>query len=103
MPRGGGWRDDVDAYLLIHTEMGRMGEVADRVARLDGVVSAEIVTGCYDVVARARRTCEHDLVDCLEEEVASIPGVIRVMACPLASHDRPWEMGTEPARGAIAV
>jgi DNA-binding Lrp family transcriptional regulator len=87
----------VEGYILIHTEMGKMEAVAEAVASLDGVETTETVTGPYDVVARARRSCEHDLVHCLEQEIAGIPGVTRVVACPLASHDRVWEMGLEPA------
>ena len=43
----------VSAYILIQTEVGKAAQVASEVGGIDGVVSAEDVTGPYDVVARA--------------------------------------------------
>ena len=43
----------VHAYILIQTEVGKAAEVASEVGAIDGVVSAEDVTGPYDVIARA--------------------------------------------------
>jgi len=90
----------MEGYALIHCEVGKADEVAERVTALEGVVMAETVTGPYDVVVRVRRACEHDLVHCLEDEVLAIPGVTRVMVCTLASHDRLWEIGLVPAGAA---
>ncbi len=43
----------VSAYILIQTEVGKAAQVAIEVGGIDGVVSAEDVTGPYDVIARA--------------------------------------------------
>jgi GTP-dependent phosphoenolpyruvate carboxykinase len=43
----------VSAYILIQTEVGKAAQVAQEVDGIDGVVSAEDVTGPYDVIARA--------------------------------------------------
>ena len=43
----------VSAYILIQTEVGKAAQVATEVDGIDGVVSAEDVTGPYDVIARA--------------------------------------------------
>ena len=43
----------VSAYILIQTEVGKAAQVASEVGAIDGVVSAEDVTGPYDVIARA--------------------------------------------------
>jgi DNA-binding Lrp family transcriptional regulator len=75
----------VKAYVLIQTEVGKAGQVAREVASLDGVVSAENVTGTYDVIA----VCEGDSVDDLGRLVVSkihqIPGITRTLTCPVVN------------------
>ncbi|MGD0881471.1 MAG: Lrp/AsnC ligand binding domain-containing protein, partial [Acidimicrobiales bacterium] len=46
----------VSAYILIQTEVGKAATVARAVQALDGVVTAEGVTGPYDVITRAEAT-----------------------------------------------
>lgn len=88
----------MEGFVFIQAEIGCAGVAASRVASLDGILSVEVVTGPYDIVARARRDCEHALVRCLEEEIEAVPGVTRVLVCPLASHARIWERGVrDPA------
>jgi DNA-binding Lrp family transcriptional regulator len=87
----------MDSYILVHTELGRAAAVAAAIAGLDGVSFAEAVTGPYDVVARATTATEEELLHGLERRIREIPGVIRALACPMAEHERIWEMGTEPA------
>jgi AsnC-like helix-turn-helix protein len=41
------------AYILVHTEVGVIGDVAGEIAAIKGVMSADAVTGPYDVIARA--------------------------------------------------
>jgi hypothetical protein len=43
----------IRAYVLIQTRVGVAVQVAREVSKLDGVTSAEAVTGPYDVVAQA--------------------------------------------------
>ncbi len=43
----------VSAYILIQTEVGKAAEVARQISGLEGVTSAEDVTGPYDVIVRA--------------------------------------------------
>jgi hypothetical protein len=88
----------VDAYILIDTEVAQARPVAARVARLDGVLYTEIITGAHDVLARARRRCERDLMSCLEDEIRAIPGVTRTVVCPLPSTERFWRGGAEHVR-----
>ena len=88
----------MEAYILIDTEVGRGRWVAARVAGLDGVLYTEMVTGAHDVVARARRRCESDLMSCLEDEILAIPGVTRTVVCPLPSTERFWSGGAEHVR-----
>ena len=51
----------VSAYILIQTEVGKAAQVAQEVDGIDGVVSAEDVTGPYDVIARAEAATVDEL------------------------------------------
>ena len=41
----------ITAYILIQTQAGRGSDVTREVVRIEGVISAEQVTGPYDVIA----------------------------------------------------
>ncbi|MDP8975284.1 MAG: Lrp/AsnC ligand binding domain-containing protein [Actinomycetota bacterium] len=69
------------AYVLIQAEVGKSAQVAQEIAQIDGVVSAENVTGPYDVIV----TAEADTVDELGRMVVSkmqlIDGITRTTTC----------------------
>ena len=75
----------VTAYVLIQTEVGKAAQVASEVAKIDGIVGADDVTGPYDVIARA----EADTVDALGRMVVSkvqmIDGITRTLTCPVVN------------------
>ncbi|KAA0234730.1 MAG: hypothetical protein JJLCMIEE_02001 [Acidimicrobiales bacterium] len=75
----------VNAYVLIQTEVGKAAQVAQEIAGIDGVVSADDVTGPYDVIARA----EAETVDALGKMVVSkvqmIEGITRTLTCPVVN------------------
>lgn len=73
----------VQAYILVQTEVGKAAAVAAEIAGLTGVVSAEDVTGPYDVIVRA----ESDDVDALGTlvvaRVQAVNGITRTLTCPV--------------------
>ena len=73
----------VSAYTLIQTEVGKAATVAEQVREVDGVASADDVTGPYDVIAKA----EAETVDALGRMVVSkvqmIDGITRTLTCPI--------------------
>jgi DNA-binding Lrp family transcriptional regulator len=75
----------VSAYILIQTEVGKAATVAEQVRDVDGVASADDVTGPYDVIARA----EAETVDALGRMVVSkvqmIDGITRTLTCPVVN------------------
>jgi DNA-binding Lrp family transcriptional regulator len=75
----------VSAFILIQTEVGQAAKVAQQVRKVDGVSSADDVTGPYDVIARA----EADTVDGLGRMVVSkvqmIDGITRTLTCPVVN------------------
>jgi len=73
----------VSAYILIQTEVGKAAEVAAAVDGIDGVVTAEDVTGPYDVIARAEAPDVDQLGRMVVSKVQLIPGITRTLTCPV--------------------
>lgn len=75
----------VEAYMLIQTEVGRAEVVAKELAGLPGVLSAEYVTGPYDVVVRVGADTAADLQANVVSGVQHVTGITRTLTCPIAS------------------
>ena len=73
----------VTAYILIQTEVGKAMQVAKSIADIDGVQSAEDVTGPYDVIVRAEATNVDDLGKLVVARVQSVEGITRTLTCPV--------------------
>jgi DNA-binding Lrp family transcriptional regulator len=73
----------VSAYVLIQTEVGKAAQVAAEVGRIDGVVSADDVTGPYDVIVRAEASSVDDLGKMVVSRVQLIDGITRTLTCPV--------------------
>jgi DNA-binding Lrp family transcriptional regulator len=73
----------VTAYILIQTEVGKAAQVATEVGEIDGVVSAEDVTGPYDVIARAAANSVDELGQMVVSRVQMIEGITRTLTCPV--------------------
>jgi DNA-binding Lrp family transcriptional regulator len=71
------------AFVLIQVEAGMADRVGAEVALLDRVLSAAVVTGPYDVIARAEATNVDDLGRLVLRPVQRIEGVIRTLTCPI--------------------
>ena len=75
--------------MLIQTDVGRAEVVANRLAELDGVLSAEYVTGPYDVVVRIGADTMARLQDTVVPNVQRVAGITRTLTCPIANGARP--------------
>ena len=75
----------VIAYVLIQTEVGKAAQVAAEVAKVDGVVSAEDVTGPYDVIVRAEANSIDELGKMVVSRVQLIDGITRTLTCPVVN------------------
>src|SRR6266540_6542641 len=73
----------VTAYILIQTEVGKAAQVASATGDIDGVVSAEDVTGPYDVIARAEAESVDELGQMVVSRVQMIEGITRTLTCPV--------------------
>ena len=79
----------VEAFMLIQTDVGRAEVVAKQLAELAGVLSAEYVTGPYDVVVRIGADTMSDLQDTVVPSVQQVAGITRTLTCPIADGTRP--------------
>ena len=75
----------VSAYILIQTEVGRAATVARAVRDLEGVVTAEGVTGPYDVIVRAGADTMDELGRMVVGRIQLIEGIIRTVTCPVVN------------------
>jgi len=73
----------VNAYVLIQTEVGKAAYVAERVRDIEGVVSAEDVTGPYDVIVRAEAASIDELGRMVVSRIQMIQGITRTVTCPV--------------------
>lgn len=74
---------NVQAYILVQTEVGTSVNVVSTIKEMPGVLSAEDVTGPYDVIVRA----EAETMDALGRDVLTsiqqVSGITRTLTCPV--------------------
>jgi DNA-binding Lrp family transcriptional regulator len=73
----------VQAFILIQTEVGQAASVAAAIAEIQGVTSAEDVTGPYDVIVRAEANSVDDLGKLVVARVQGVQGITRTLTCPV--------------------
>lgn len=73
----------VEAYVLIQTEVGKAKRVADHVRAIDGITSADDVTGPYDVIVRAEAGDVDQLGRLVVVGIQAIDGITRTLTCPI--------------------
>lgn len=75
----------VTAYILIQTEVGKAANVAQQVDAIDGVISAEDVTGPYDVIVRSQAGSVDELGRMVVSQIQLIEGITRTVTCPVVN------------------
>ena len=73
----------VYAYILVQTEVGRAATVAGQISAIDGVTTAEDVTGPYDVIVRTEAESMDDLGRLVVAKIQTIEGITRTLTCPV--------------------
>ncbi|MFC6153449.1 Lrp/AsnC family transcriptional regulator [Nocardioides yefusunii] len=73
----------VQAYVLVQTEPGRAGDVARSALRIEGVLTADDVTGPYDVILRTEADDVDALARLVSSRVQALPGITRTLTCPV--------------------
>jgi DNA-binding Lrp family transcriptional regulator len=75
----------VSAYVLIQTEIGRAASVLNAARNIEGVISAEDVTGPYDVIVKASAASMDELGGLVVSRLQSIKGITRTLTCPVVN------------------
>ena len=75
----------VRAYVLIQTEVGQAAMVAEQIRTIDGVTSADDVTGPYDVIAAAEAATVDELGRMVVSKVQMLEGITRTLTCPVVN------------------
>jgi DNA-binding Lrp family transcriptional regulator len=74
----------VTAYILVQAEVGKT-QVARQAAAINGVTSAQDVTGPYDVIVRAEAGSMDDLGRMVVSQIQLIDGITRTVTCPVVN------------------
>jgi DNA-binding Lrp family transcriptional regulator len=73
----------ISAYVLIQVQVGRSAEVESEIARIESVISSDVVTGPYDVIALAQAAGMDDLGKLVVARIQAVDGVTRTLTCPV--------------------
>jgi DNA-binding Lrp family transcriptional regulator len=73
----------VSAYILIQTEVGKAGQVTEKVRTIEGIVAVDPVTGPYDIVARADAADLDLLAKGTVMPMQELDGITRTLTCPI--------------------
>ena len=69
------------AFVLIETVVDRSRNVLAAVQQLEGVKSADLVTGPYDVIAVVEGESLNDIGELVTERIHPIAGIARTVTC----------------------
>jgi DNA-binding Lrp family transcriptional regulator len=74
--------EQVSAYILIQTVVSA-AQVAGEIAALDGIESADDVSGPYDVIVRASAPTMDELGQLVVSKIQTVEGITRTLTCPI--------------------
>lgn len=74
--------DGVSAYILIQTAVNA-AQVAQEIKDIDGVESADDVSGPYDVIVRASASNMDTLGQLVVARIQTVEGITRTLTCPI--------------------
>jgi DNA-binding Lrp family transcriptional regulator len=75
----------VTAYVLIQTEVGKAVSVAEQARKISGVLSADDVTGPYDVIVKTEAASLDDLGKMVVSQIQAVEGITRTFTCPVVN------------------
>jgi len=65
----------VTAFVLLNADHGKVNEVADALARMEGVAEVHSVAGRYDLIAILRVRHNEDLADLVTDKIRQLEGI----------------------------
>ncbi len=75
----------ITAYVLIQTEVGRAIDVANQARAISGVISADDVTGPYDVIVKTEADTLDELGKMVVSQIQAVEGITRTFTCPVVN------------------
>jgi DNA-binding Lrp family transcriptional regulator len=81
-PEGGAVGDGVRAYVLIQTAVNA-SHVSGEIRSIDGVESADDVSGPYDVIVSAVAADMDSLGKLVVAKIQAVDGITRTLTCPI--------------------
>ena len=73
----------ITAYVLIQTEVGKAVSVAEAARKVNGVISADDVTGPYDVIVKTEAPTLVELGKMVVSQIQAVEGITRTLTCPV--------------------
>lgn len=71
----------VKAYVLLNTDLGKVEDVVKAVSDIQGVKSADSVTGPYDVIACIEAENYEALMELVPEKIHKVEGITKTLTC----------------------
>lgn len=75
----------VTAYLFIETEGGKTAAVVTAIRAMDGVISADAITGPTDVIVRLETSSIDELGQMVVSKIHAVDGITRTQTCPVVN------------------
>ena len=72
------------AFILIETQVGRVQQAAAALRSLEGIKSADVVTGPFDIIALVEAPDMAAMAELVTGRVQGIHGVMRTVTCVAA-------------------
>jgi DNA-binding Lrp family transcriptional regulator len=72
----------VHAYVLIQAAVGMAEQVEHEVAKLEGVLAADLVAGPYDLIAKVESEDVNGLGKLIVQDIGAVDGIISSLTCP---------------------
>ena len=75
----------ITAYVLIQTEVGKAVSVAEAARKVKDVISADDVTGPYDVIVKTEAPTLDELGKMVVSQIQAVEGITRTFTCPVVN------------------
>ena len=72
------------AFILIETQVGKSQQVAEALRSLEGIKSADVVTGNFDIISLVEAPDMATVAELVTSRVQAIRGVMRTITCVAA-------------------
>ena len=72
------------AFILIEAKVGVVQQVVGSLKALNGVASADVITGTYDVIVLVDAPDMSAMADLVTGRIQGVPGVLRTITCVAA-------------------